>query len=114
MIRRFSTSGQPAGPQVPVPIEFASAPCEALPVDFSCRRRLSENLRHPHQVVGGSDDQREQIRSVSSFEPASPHPANCLAPAEDLFDPFAQALAGDVTPMPSCATVDRRTTLMCD
>src|SRR5512138_2607275 len=112
MISRISAPERSSDSQVAVLIGTLLPLGGAPAVDISCRRRLFEDPRHPHQVVGGADDQREQLRSLSTFEPRTAKSAHRLGPAKDLLDALAKPLTDRVSGMPGRSAVDVRAALM--
>jgi hypothetical protein len=62
MINRISVPARSLKPQLPILNGFLLPADGALSAGISCRRWSSEDFRNPHQVVGGADDQREELR----------------------------------------------------
>ena len=58
----------------------------------SCRT-LGHELRHPKQVVGGSDKPCLKLRPVTPLEPCLSEASDRLHPAEYSLDPFSYAPA---------------------
>src|SRR5215207_9506266 len=70
--------------------------------------RLRDQLRQPHQIVGGSRERERPSDAVAAAKPGLLLPGDRLDPAERLLDALADALADGVAAMPGRAPVDRR------
>src|SRR6516225_11938870 len=72
-----------------------------------CRCRIGQQLRDPQQAVAAEGEGR---KNRDARQPAYTLLAQCpavLAPAEDLLDALAQALAGQMPAMAARACIDR-------
>src|SRR5579862_7129881 len=77
-------------------------------------RQFGEQSSHPEQVVRAADDVCGELGTGFPSEACSPEAADGLAPAEDLLDSLADALADPVARVARGAAVDLGATVRRD
>src|SRR6188474_456404 len=74
---------------------------------------LRDELRQPHQIVGGSREGEGPADAVAASEPGLSLPADRLDPAERLLDALPDALAHRVATVSRRAAINGRTAATC-
>src|SRR5262245_57176855 len=69
---------------------------------------LCYQLGQPHQIVGGSREDKGPCDAITAAEASLLLPADRLDPAECLLDALADALAESITDVPGRSPVNRR------